>query len=226
MNKALKGYYSKIRHQRVHKYATFFMFIMLALESLLYYAEAFYYEGALVFRIQLEPLKFASTLIYISVAILIGIKVRYRFLLIPDFFLLCIKLFTAVKSFASLAHLEGLSINNTECTDLLEKGTEAALFSLFLIVLFCGKLTHPKEEIYEKLPFICLGTLAACFPFTLFFEIIKALSEMSLTDNTTALVFFNFSRGVLNEIFLDMPYAFLIVLVFFIPERKRKGQHS
>lgn len=221
MNSILNRYYSDIQHRRIHKYATFFMFVILAAESLVYYAEAFYYQGDLVFRIHLEPLKIASTLIYLSVAILVGLKVRYRLLLVPDFFLLCIKLYTAVKSFIHLSELEGFSLADAEYADLLEKGTESALFSLFLIVLFIGKLSHPKKELHEKLPFICFGALAACFPFTLFFEIVKAVSEMSLTDNTTALVVFNFVRGVLGEIFLDLPYALLIILVFFIPERRK-----
>lgn len=221
MNLTMKRYYSGISHQRIHKYATFFMFVMLAAESLIYYVEAFYYEGDLVFRIHIEPLKIASTIIYLAVAILIGMKVQYKLLLIPDFFLLCIKLYTAAESFIQLSQLDSFSLSDTGCADLLEKGTESALFSLFLIVLFTGKLTHPRQEIYEKLPFICFAALAACFPFTLFFEVIKLLNEASVTEHTTALIVFSFTRGILNEIFLDLPYAMLIILVFFIPERKR-----
>ncbi len=226
LNDKIKRYYSKIKRQRIHKYATFFMFIMLAVESLITYADAFYYQGDLVFRIHLDPFKIAATVIYISVAVLIGMKVRYKLLLIPDFFLLILKLCTAVKSILSLSEASELSFFAAHNSDLLESAVESLLFSLFLITLFIGKLSHPSDKIREKIPFVCLGVLAACFPFTLAFEIIKAVGEALSTDSTTALLLFNFTRGIMNEAFLDLPYALLILLVFFIPERKRASSQT
>lgn len=215
-------YYSDSRHRTIHKYATFFMFVALAVESLIDYAEAFYYEGDLVFRISLEPDKIAFTLIYFTVALLIGLKVRYKFLLIPDFFLLLLKLYTAVKALLSLISFEGFSLLEPECCALAETFTENLLFSLFLIVLFTGKLSHLAQKAHDRLPFLCLLTLAVCIPFTLFFESVSFVQQLITAENTTALSLFNFVRGILNEFFLDMPYALLIILLFFIPEKGKQ----
>ena len=144
-------------------------------------------------------------------AVLISQRVNRKYLLIPDFVLLCIKLYAAVSG---LITLFGVHYSNLLGElSVLEKTVESLLFSAFLIILFAGKLSHGKR-LPAYCPIACLTVLSLCVPVTVVFEVLKFYVEEQM-NYPLFMEIFIFLRGLLNEIFLDLPYAMLILLVFY-----------
>ncbi len=203
--------------------ATVVSFIFLAVETVFSGINATYEVGVgtrLDFHLSIA--KILSMLIYVSVAVLLYKKVSYRLLLVPDFFLFGIKLYYVISGINHLISLDTVGIYTT--LNEWEHIIENALFSLFLVTLFACKLLPSRESMHLKLPYICLSALVLCFPFTLTFEAVKAINETALHTLTYKGALFNFLIGALNEAMLDLPYALMLMVVFFVPQNNKKGK--
>lgn len=190
---------------------TFIMFILLAAEKVASGATMRLEAGKTFFDFTFSLTDIVQLLIYVSMAVLISQKINQKFLLVPDFFLLCIKLYAAVSG---LITLFGVHYSNLLSElSVLEKTVESLLFSAFLIILFIGKLSHGKRlPLY--CPIACLTVLSLCVPVTVVFEVLKFYAEEQM-NYPLHLEIFIFLKGVINETFLDLPYAMLILLVFY-----------
>lgn len=217
MEQKWKLYFSDPTRDRKIFAATFFMFLFLAIETIFSCTIAKFHDGHMIFFIQMSIPKILCALIYLSTSILVASAVRYKFLLIPDFFLLIIKLYIAIKAFFTLEHDPENMLAN------LETAIESLLFSLFLATMILGKLLKHHPLLTSKSPFIGLWALLMCFPFTLGFEIAKLLTVLNENSTHTAIAVFNFIKGTVHEIALDIPYALLIITMYFIPEKTFKA---
>ncbi|MBO5955371.1 MAG: hypothetical protein J6Q10_01060 [Clostridia bacterium] len=220
MNKEkLSAYFSS--NHRDHKLFVFtvFAFLFLALESVFSETSALFVDGHIVFSVQLSITKILSIFIYLSTTILIACAVRYKLLLIPDLFLLMIKIYTATTGIIALCHSESALVEIT----YLEKTVEGILFSLFLISLIVGKLLKKPQSLVRKVPFFCLLMLLLCLPFTIFFEVAKLATSLTFFHKNTFITVFNFSRVIINEICLILPYGMLILVMYFVPEKTFKA---
>lgn len=210
-------YFHNTKHQHDLRVATLIMFLSLVIEKALSGATALYDSGNLIFTLSFTPIDIISILVYLSVSILLALKVRYQYLLIPDFVLLFVKLYTAVISIHHL--IDYAAYTDYEIVSYFSKATESLLFSLFLILLFIGKLFHTKRAYSKNYPFICMRLLVACFPVTVILETVKMLLRME-TAQYPFLVIFDFAKNVLNEAFLDLPYFLLLMLMAFVPQNR------
>ncbi len=219
MHEKWNAYFSQ--NHRAHKIfvATVFMFLFLALETIFSCTVATYTEGNMIFYIELSIKKILCFFIYLSTAVLVASAVRYKLLLIPDFFLLIIKLYTAATAFSALS----MPDSDTEFLSLLETAIESLLFSLFLTTMLIGKLFKHHPLLTSRSPFIGLWALVLCFPFTLGFEIAKLVTAFAAPGTQTGIALFNFIKGTVHEIVLDIPYALLIITMYFVPEKTFKA---
>ena len=218
MHKKWEIYFSDSK--RAHKIfvATFFMFLFLAFETIFSCTVATYSDGHMLFHIELSVTKILCILIYLSTSLLIASAARYRLLLIPDFFLLTIKLYSAINAFAMLDLNSDVNQLST-----IETAVEGLLFSLFLATMLTGKLLKHHPLLTSRSPFLGLWALLLCFPFTLGFEIAKLLTLLDSPDIRTSIAIFNFIRNTIHEIILDLPYALLIITMYFVPEKTFKA---
>ncbi len=212
-----KFFQSEKRRKRI-LYVTAALFFILCAETLFSCITAVFEDGDthLDFHISLE--KILCMIIYTTVACMLLKRAGYKVLLIPDFFLFIIKLtgvITGIYHLKSLATV-GAYTSLNEWEHIVENG----FFCIFLLTLFACELLPAKESMHFKLPYICLGALSLCFPFTLVFEAIKAVDEAILHTLPLKAAIFNFLMGVLNEAVLDLPYALLLMIIFFVPEKK------
>ncbi len=210
-------FFKNERRQKQLLTITIALFLCLAAETVFSGLVAVNESGGTHIDFHLKPTKLMSEFIYLSVAFLLYKKVNYKLLLIPDFFLLGIKLYTAISCCLHLFSTDTVGTYRT-LTEL-ENIIENSLFCLFLITLFACKLIPSKESVHLKLPYICMGSLALCFPFTLFFEAAKVFSETTVHVLTLKAALFNFFVGIMNEIFLDLPYALLLLVIFYVPQK-------
>lgn len=212
-------FFENQKRQKALVAITFVMFLSLAAETLLSGFSAVYEQGDTHFVFQLKATKTISIFIYISVALLLLLRVDYKILLIPDIVLFSVKLYSAFHAFQHLytADYEDPLNLLTEWESLLENG----LFCLFLLTLFACKLLPSSESMHLKLPYICFTALILCFPVTVFFESIKISIEAATHIMPFSAALFNFLIGVLSEAFLDLPYALMIFIVFFVPHKIR-----
>lgn len=190
---------------------TFIMFILLAVEKVASGASMRLEGSKTFFDFSFSLSDVIQLLIYISMAVLISQKVSHKYLLIPDFVLLGIKVYAAVSG---LITLFGIHYSNVLGElSVLEKTVESILFALFLLFLFAGKLIH-TDKAAAVCPLLCLGVLSFCVPVTFVFEILKLYVEEQM-NYPLHMEIFIFLKGVINETFLDLPYAMLILLVFY-----------
>ena len=159
--------------------------------------------------------------VYVAVSVLLLLRVNHKYILIPDSVLFAIKLHVFISGFFTLIVKEKITLL-TELS-LIENVTESFFFALFLTVLFIGKLTKSKR--FKRIcPFLCLGALAICFPATIVFESVKVFIEETYYHLPLSFAVLIFIRNVANEMFLDLPYALLIFLMFFAPQNKTKSE--
>lgn len=197
---------------------TFTMFVFLVIEKALSTATAIYQKGEILFSFTLKEIDVVSILIYLSMAVLIAFRVPYKYLLIPDFVLLGVKIYSMVQAILVLTQS---SANHTlSHFSAVETLVESFLFSLFLLTLFAGKLLHTKHRFSKEYPMHCMRLLIFCFPITVVFEMIKIFIATEL-HQYPFVILFNFAKGVLNEAFLDLPYFLLVLLICFVPHRAR-----
>ncbi len=195
---------------------TFIAFVFLAFEKIIAGASATYNDKNLLFYFTISPTDLLCIAIYLSVAILLVARVKYKYLLIPDFFLLFVKLYHFITSFI---HLINQELTKTDKLIYFSKFIESFLFSLFLIFLFTGKLMHHSRRYSKTYPFVCMRLLISCFPVTILFEILKTLSRIE-AHTPSILIFLSVCENILNEAFLDLPYFLLLLLIAFVPENK------
>ncbi len=197
---------------------TFTMFLFLVVEKALSTATAIYQKGEIQISFSLKEIDIISILIYGSMAVLIALRVKYKFLLIPDFALLAVKIYTMVYAIGNLFSADYNTLLSTLSS--IETLVESFLFAIFLLTLFAGKLLHTKHRFSQEYPFHCMRLLIFCFPVTVAFEIIKIFIATELHQYPFVIIF-NFAKGVLNEAFLDLPYFLLVLLVCFVPQEKK-----
>ncbi len=157
--------------------------------------------------------------VYVCVSALLLRGVKYKYILIPDSVLFAIKLHILVMSLVNLFSVEKIGLL-TELT-LIETATESFFFALFLTILFTGKLTSNVR--FKKIcPFLCIAALAVCLPATIVFEGIKVFVEETYFHLPLSFTVLIFIRNLLNEMCLDLPYALLVMLMFFVPQNKKE----
>ncbi len=157
--------------------------------------------------------------VYFCVAALLLHGVTYKFILIPDSVLFAIKLHILIMSLINLFSVEKIGLL-TELT-LIETVTESFFFALFLTILFTGKLTSNAR--FKKIcPFLCIAALAVCLPATVVFEGIKVFVEETYFHLPLSFTVLIFIRNLVNEMCLDLPYALLVILMFFVPQNKKR----
>lgn len=215
-----KGYlfFHNAKNQHNLRVATFITFLLLVVEKLLSGATAIVNSGQISFTFTVKISDVICILVYFTVAILLAANVKYKYLLIPDFFLLGVKLYVGTVNIYKLIVLHGVS-TPYEKISALSKASECLLFSLFLILLFIGKLIHTRRVYSKNYPFVCMRLLIACFPITVGFEIAKAWLQTHINADTFV-VFFELTKNILNEAFLDLPYFLLLLLLAFVPESR------
>lgn len=207
--------FSSLRKSRHLRHFTFVMFMFLVMEKILTSASVNYQSGEMHFYFILKELDILSIFVYLSMAMLIALKVKYKYLLIPDFVLLGIKIYSIVNSTLDLTSVATLSVIYK--LSAIETIVESTLFSLFLIILFLGKLIHTNNFFHKRYPVYCIRFLLFCFPVTVVFEVIKIFVATEMHQNTILMIL-NFAKAVLNEAFLDLPYILLVLLICFVKQ--------
>ncbi len=201
-------YFKSAERQRKLKIVTFIMFLMLAVEKLLSCVGAAVIEGKPQIISEITFPDAVSINIYIATAVLIAAHVRYDRLVIPDFFLLGLKLSViAEKSLFLITERDAAFLDKFSAVEYI---IEAALFAAFLICMFIGELSHGRR--LPNFSSVCMNLLMICLPVTVLLELGKMLLAAA-EGQSRLLIGFNFVWGVLNETFLDVPYFLLILMV-------------
>lgn len=201
-------YFKTAERQRKLKIATFIMFLLLAVEKQLSCVGAAVIEGKPQIISEITFPDVVSINIYIATAVLIAARVRYDRLVIPDFFLLGLKLcIIAEKSVFLITERDAAFLDKFSAVEYI---IEAALFAAFLICMFTGELSHGKRM--KNFSSVCMNLLMICLPVTVLLEVAKMI--IAVADGQSRMLSgFNFVWGVLNETFLDVPYFLLILMV-------------
>ena len=211
----IKSFLSNDRHYRNLHIATVIAFAFLIVEKLISSVTFADNSGEIYFNFALRIADIVYLGIYIAVTLLLLVKAKYKYVLIPDSVLFAMKLYMLLASAATLISYE--RINLLSELNLIEQMTEGFAFALFLTVFFCGKLSHSKKA-KRLCPVICLAVLTFCFPATVVFEAVKVFIEENVYHMSLRMEILYFIKGVANEMFLDLPYALLVLLTFFEPE--------
>ena len=212
----ISTFLSKGTRQKNLYTVTVCMFVFLILEKL--FSGIIPGENYLSFSLGPDDLVYVA--VYTTVTVLLAVKVRYKFILIPDSVLFCLKINTVISGLINLASVSKVGLI-TELS-LIETLTESIFFSAFLTVLFIGKLIPGAAKFKRLCPLLCLGILTVCFPATVTFEALKIFVEEQYYSFPLHTEIFLFIRAVANEMFLDLPYALLVLLMFFVPHSNLK----
>lgn len=215
MHSKIQHFFSAGRRYKNLHTVTVIAFALLIVEKLMSsmtYADV---TGELHFTFSLRVTDLIYIGIYVTVTLLLLLKMKYAYILIPDSLLFGMKLYTIAVSTATLASYEQISLLSE--LDLIEQLTESFAFALFLTVFFFGKLSHSRKAAI-RCPVICLAVLTFCLPTTVAFEALKVFVEESVYHMSLRIELLYFIKGVANEMFLDLPYALLVLLAFFEPK--------
>lgn len=217
----VSAFLSKGRRRKNLYIATVVLFAFLAVEKAFFCLGIGLTMSGLTFSHQPDISDILSLLVYTTVTLLLIAKVKYKYILIPDSLLFCLKLNVLILSIISLTELSRLGLL-TELS-VIEHLVEAFFFALFLAILFAGKLVPETSKFKHICPFLCLGTLAVCLPATIAFEAVKVFVEETVYNFSISIEVMWFVNGVLQEMVLDLPYALLVLLMFF-PEKKQSKE--
>lgn len=199
---------------------TLWMFAFLAVEKVLASSVTVSINGMLQFAFSPSAVDIICVAVYATMVILIAARVPYIYLLMPDFVLLFVKLYSAIVATTVLA---GGRPAVSETLGAVESALESVLFAMFLGVLLAGKLGHPQSRIGRRYPLYCMWLLLACLPVTVAFEIVKCVIAVEMHQYPIAVIF-EFSKNVLGEALLDLPYYLMILMLCFVPQpHKAKG---
>lgn len=214
-------YFATHKRQHALRTATMIMFFMLAAEKLISSVGVTVSGGSLRLYSTINILDIICICIYISTAVLIIRRVGYDRLVIPDFFLLGVKLCIIVTDILFLLTQKDAPL--IEKFSAGEHIIEAAIFAAFLICMFTGELSHGKR--LPNFAHVCMNLLMICFPVTVLLEVGKVIIANEAHQNYYVTIF-NFVRDVLGEAFLDVPYFMLILMVCLTNPRGHKQLHS
>ncbi len=214
----ISSFLSKGRHRKNLYIATVVLFAFLAIEKAFFCCGIGLTMSGLTLSHQPNVSDYLSLLVYTTVTALLIAKVKHKYILIPDSLLFCLKLNMLISSVISLTHASRLGLL-TELS-VIEHLVESLFFALFLGILFTGKLVPETSRFKHICPFLCLGVLAVCLPATVAFEAIKVFVEETVYNFSTKVEVVFFINGVLQEMVLDLPYALLVLLMFF-PDKKK-----
>ena len=213
----VSAFLSKGKHRKNLYIATVVLFAFLALEKAFFCLGIGLTMSGITLSHQPDISDILSLCVYTAVTVLLIAKVKHKYILIPDSLLFCLKLNVLISSILSLTELAKLGLL-TEIS-VIEHLVEAFFFALFLGILFAGKLVPETSRFKHICPFLCLGALAVCLPATIAFEAVKVFVEETVYNFSTQIEVMWFVNGVLQEMVLDLPYALLVLLMFF-PDKK------
>ncbi len=208
----LELYFSNKRRHRGLKIATLIMFIFLIIEKLISGISVKAASSGLNFYFALDEIDIICILVYAATVCLMLFRAPYKYLLLPDAILLLVKLYIAFSGISYLLSTGKHTIIGE--LNAYEKVAEALLFSGFLIVLFFGKLSHKENTFTKNYALFCILALILCFPATVFFEVLKIFQEIDM-DYNYFVIFFNFLKRLIGEIFLNIPYMLLCLTLGF-----------
>ncbi len=219
MHDKVSAFLSKGRHRKNLYISTVVLFAFLALEKAFFCFGIGLTMGGITLSHQPDISDILSLLVYVTVTVLLIAKVKYKYILIPDSLLFCLKLNVLISSIISLTEISKLGLL-TEIS-VIEHLVEALFFALFLAILFAGKLVPETSKFKHICPFLCFAALAVCLPATIAFEAVKVFVEETVYNFSTSVEVIWFVNGVLQEMVLDLPYALLVLLMFF-PDKKQR----
>ncbi len=200
--------------------ATIVLFAFLAVEKAFFCLGIGLTMSGLTLSHQPDISDVLSLLVYTTVTLLLITKVKYKYILIPDSLLFCLKLNVLISSVISLTEASKLGLL-TELS-VIEHLVEAFFFALFLAILFAGKLVPETSRFKHMCPFLCFAALAVCLPATIAFEAVKVFVEETVYNFSISIEVMWFVNGVLQEMVLDLPYALLVLLMFFSEKKQSK----
>lgn len=211
--------HNPLRQQRLWLW-TLWAFAFLAVEKVLVSTVTVGDNGTWQFAFSLGVVEILCVAVYVTMVILIAARVPYIYLLMPDFVLLFLKLYSAI---AATTVLVGGRPAVNETLGAVESALESVLFAMFLGVLLAGKLGHPQSRIGRRYPLYCMWLLLACLPVTVAFEIVKCVIAVEMHQYPLAVIF-EFSKNVLGEALLDLPYYLMILMLCFVPQPHKEKQ--
>lgn len=216
---SMRVYFSKAKRHEVLTYVTAVFFILLVIEKFTECISPGFWQGISGFSLSVSFGDLFSMLVYFSMFVLILLKVDYKYLLIPDGLLFISKLIHVIEGFTHLFPLRDGDIL-TQVT-AIEEIVDNFLFMVFLMIFFSGKLIK-KLAGYIKflIPYVCILSLVLTFPTTVVLETIKVLIEAEFYAYSISVMAFSFVRAVAREMFLDIPYFLLVMMVYCKPHRK------
>lgn len=217
MHDKISSFLSKGRHRKNLYITTVVLFAFLAVEKAFFCLGIGLTMSGLTLSHEPNISDYLSLLVYTTVTALLIAKVKHKYILIPDSLLFCLKLNVLISSIISLSQISRLGLL-TELS-VIEHFIESLFFALFLGILFTGKLVPETSKFKHICPFLCFAALAVCLPATVAFEAVKVFVEETVYNFSTKLEIMWFVNGVLQEMVLDLPYALLVLLMFF-PEKK------
>lgn len=210
----VKNYFScKDRHKKLTR-LTFVMFCILTAEKI----SVIVFESFSNGHFYIDAVETVGFAIDLTLAVLIVAKVRYKFLMIPDFVFLIVKLIAVISGTVLL-----FKVNKTDFSTkfaAVESITENLLFSLFLIVFFMGEMIKKQMKITMKLPFISIGALLISFFAAIVFETVRIPLHSQLLSYESAVLLLNFFKGFTVEFLLHFAYLLLVLMVFFKPAKQ------
>lgn len=215
---SMRIWFAKGNRHRYLTYITAIFFIILVAEKFTECISAEFWQGLSAFDLEMSFGDLFSIVVYTSMSVLILSKADYKYLLIPDGLLFLSKLIHVIEGFD---HLFPLTDNDilTKIT-AIEEIVDNFLFMVFLTIFFSGKLLkHLAGHIKFLIPYVCVLSLILIFPTTVVIETIKVLIEAEFFSYPVSVMTFNFIKAVSKEIFLDIPYFFLVLMVYYKPKK-------
>lgn len=215
----MKVWFSKGSRHKTLTYVTAVFFILLVAEKLTECISPSFWQGVSGFSVTMTLGDFFSIAVYTAMVILIFLKVDYKYLLIPDGLLFVSKLIHVIEGFCHLFPIEENDIL-TQIT-AIEEIVDNFLFMVFLMIFFSGKIIrHLAGYVKFLIPYVCILSLILTFPTTVVLETIKVLVEAEFFSYPVSVMTFNFVKAVSTEIFLDIPYFLLVLMVYNKPHRR------
>ena len=215
---SMRVWLAKGNRHKILTYITAIFFIILVTEKITECVSAEFWQGVSGFNLQMSFGDLFGILIYSAMTILIIAKADYKYLLIPDGLLFLSKFIHVIEGFDHLFPLTESDIL-TKIT-AIEEIVDNFLFMVFLIIFFSGKLFRNLAGYIKFLiPYVCVISLVMIFPTTVVIETIKVLIEAEFYSYPISVMTFNFIKAVSKEIFLDIPYFLLVLMVYYKPKK-------
>ncbi len=214
----MRVWFSKGNRHKILIYITAVFFILLVAEKITECVSPGFWQGVSRFELKMTFGDLFSIVVYSAMVILIFLKVDYKYLLIPDGLLFLSKFIHVIEGFDHLFPLEENDILMQ--ITAIEEIVDNFLFMVFLMIFFSGKIIkHLAGHIRFLIPYVCVLSLILTFPTTVVLETIKVLVEAEFYSYPMSVMTFNFLKAISKEIFLDIPYFLLVLMVYYKPKR-------